>query len=170
MFTKAIVRTPCKNIVKGLTSSYFGLPDYLTALEQHKNYINALENCGLEVIILEADEDYPDSTFIEDTALLTPKCAIVMNPGAKSRRGETQSIALILKDHFEIIETISTPGTIEAGDIMMVGTHFYIGISDRTNVIGADQLISILSKYGMSGSVSKTFVLKESKVNLKNRI
>ncbi len=145
MFTKAIVRTPCRNIAKGINSAIPGQPDYFTALEQHKNYVNLLTKCGLEVIIMEADENYPDSTFIEDTALLTPFCAIIMRPGAKSRIGETESVAEFLKDHFEKIETIYEPGTIEAGDIMMVGNHYYIGISERTNEAGADQLISILT-------------------------
>ena len=155
MFTKAIVRTPCKNIAKGITSANLGLPNYSTTLEQQQNYVNALKDCGLDVIIMEADENYPDSTFIEDTALLTPYCAIIMRPGAKSRIGETESVAELLKDHFEKIEIISEPGTIEAGDIMMVGSHYYIGISERTNETGADQLISILTKYGMSGSKVK---------------
>ena len=155
MFTKAIVRTPCKNIVKGITSANLGLPDYSTTLEQHQNYVEALKKCGLEVIIMEADENYPDSTFIEDTALLTPFCAVIMRPGVKSRIGETESVTEFLKDYYEKIEIIPESGTIEAGDIMMVGNHYYIGISERTNEAGAHQLISILTKYGMSGSKVK---------------
>ncbi len=83
MFTKAIVRRPCKNIVNGITSADFGFPDYQLAIKQHTSYINALISCGLEVIILNEDEKFPDSTFVEDTALLTPKCAIIMRPGAQ---------------------------------------------------------------------------------------
>ena len=155
MFTKAIVRTPCKNITKGITSAHLGLPDYSTTLEQHQNYVEALKKYGLEVIIMEADKNYPDSTFIEDTALLTPFCAIIMRPGVKSRIGETESVTEFLKDYYEKIEIIPEFGTIEAGDIMMVGNHYYIGISERTNEAGAHQLISILTKYGMSGSKVK---------------
>jgi dimethylargininase len=36
---------------------------------------------------------------------------------------------------------------------MMTGTHFYIGLSERTNTSGSQQLIKILSDYGLSGSV-----------------
>ncbi len=36
---------------------------------------------------------------------------------------------------------------------MMVGSHYYIGLSDRTNSIGAAQLINILERYGLSGEV-----------------
>ncbi len=152
MFSKAIVRQPCKNLINGLTSANLGIPDYSKAVTQHKQYINALLECELEVIILDAEERFPDSAFIEDTALLTPKCAIIMRPGEKSRKGETESIKTLLPSFFSNIEEIKSPGTIEGGDIMMAGSHFYIGISKRTNKNGADQLIKILSKYGFTGS------------------
>ena len=152
MFKRAIVRKPCKNLVKGLTSADLGLPDFELAIIQHQEYINALQQCGLEVHILEADENYPDSVFVEDVALLTDQCAIITNPGAKSRKGEVDEMEKVLSKFYSNIEKISSPGTVEAGDIMMVGNHFYIGLSDRTNPKGAEQMISILGKYGLTGS------------------
>ena len=152
MFTKAIVKRPCKNLVNGLTTANLGKPDYDLALKQHQGYIEALIECGLEVTILEADEDYPDSVFVEDTAVLTPRCAIITNPGAPSRRGEIIEISKVLKNIYQNVETITEPGTLEAGDVMMVGNHFYIGISKRTNQAGANQLINILEKYDLTGS------------------
>jgi len=153
MFTKAIVRTPGKSMVDGLSTAGLGLPNYELALQQHAAYIAALKACGLEVTVLPADEAYPDSTFVEDVALLTPRCAIVTNPGAESRRGETAAIKPVLEDFYADIEEIREPGRVEAGDIMMVGEHFYIGLSERTNQVGAEQMIGFLEKYGMSGSV-----------------
>lgn len=152
MFTKAIVKRPCKNLANGLTTANLGKPDYDLALKQHQRYIEALIECGLEVTILEADEDYPDSVFVEDTAVLTPRCAIITNPGAPSRRGEIIEISKVLKNIYQNVETITEPGTLEAGDVMMVGNHFYIGISKRTNQAGANQLINILEKYDLTGS------------------
>ena len=87
-----------------------------------------LKECGLEVIVLEADEKYPDSTFVEDTALLTSECAIITNPGAASRRGEVVEIKNVLKAYYSNIEEVKEPGTVDAGDIMMVGSQFYIGL------------------------------------------
>jgi len=133
MFKRAIVKTPGKSMINGLTTAELGLPNYEKALIQHKKYIKALDECGLEVIVLEESEQYPDSTFIEDVALLTRNLAIITKP------------------------------TIEGGDIMMVGSHFYIGLSERTNESGAKQVIKYLEKYGMSGSVirlEKMFHLK----------
>ena len=105
----------------------------------------ALKECGLEVTELECDEAFPDSCFVEDTALMTPKCVIASNPGAESRNGEIKSmIPIFLKFYPEGMECIKSPGTCEPGDIMMVGSHFYIGQSARTNKEGADQMIAHL--------------------------
>ncbi len=153
MFTNAIVRTPGKSIVGGLSDSHtLGLPNYEQAIIQHQSYIDVLTKCGLDVLVLEPCEEYPDSTFVEDVALITPNCVIITRPGAPSRRGEVHEIEFVLKQKFKNIEAIEAPGTIEGGDIMMVGDHYYIGLSERTNLEGAKQLIQILTKYGMSGS------------------
>ncbi|MBT3228821.1 MAG: N(G),N(G)-dimethylarginine dimethylaminohydrolase [Candidatus Marinimicrobia bacterium] len=153
MFTKAIVRTPAPSMVNGLTSAQLGKPDYNLAIKQHAEYIKALESCGLDVICLDADPDFPDSTFVEDVALLTANSAIITNPGALSRRGEVKGMRAILDDYYTQIYAIQSPGTLEAGDVMMVGTHFYIGLSERTNRNGAEQLIANLESYELSGSV-----------------
>ncbi len=152
MFTNVIVRTPCKNIIKGITTSNEGEPDYLKAINQHKNYINALKLCGLEITILPEKENLPDSTFVEDVALLTPNCAIITRPGAAPRQTEVKSIRSVIYDFYDDIEIIKSPGTVDAGDIMMVGSHYYIGLSKRTNSAGANQIIKILEKYDLTGS------------------
>ena len=143
-FTKAIVRRPCKAMTNALTSANLGKPDYQLALTQHDHYIVALQNCGLDVTVLEADEHFPDSTFVEDVALLTPGCAIITNPGAPSRRGEIESMEQAVKPHFDNVKHIQPPDTVDAGDIMMVGSHYYIGLSERTTPEGAAQMIAIL--------------------------
>lgn len=171
MFKNAIVRIPCKNMVNGLTTAGLGKPDYKKALVQHKNYTKVLQDCGLEVLVLEADEQFPDSTFVEDVALLTPKCAIITNPGAASRKGEIDGMGKVLSNFFPNIEEIKNPGLVEAGDIMMVGSHFYIGLSERTNKEGAQQIIKLLEKYKLSGSMvslEKVLHLKTGVAYLEN--
>ena len=153
MFKNAIVRKPCPEIINGLTSVSLGKPDYNKALDQHAGYVEALRSCGLNVKVLEADSQFPDSVFVEDVALCTSECAIVTNPGAPSRNDEKLEINAVLKSFYKHIEAIEAPGTLDAGDVMMVGKHFYIGISERTNGQGAEQLISYLERYGMTGSM-----------------
>ena len=152
MFKNAIVRRPCPEMIKGLTSSSLGKPDYEKALAQHEKYVEALQSCGLEVKVLEADSRFPDSTFVEDVALCTPACSVLTNPGAASRNGEKLEMKPVLQTYFKQVESVEFPGTLDAGDVMMVGQHFYIGLSERTNVEGAEQLMRILEEFGMTGS------------------
>ena len=169
-FNNVIVRRPCKAMVDGITSApELGKPDYELALKQHDAYIEALKQCGVEVTVLEADERYPDSCFVEDPALITRKCAIITNPGAASRNGEKNEIIGAVRKFFpedkieyikavrkffpeDKIEYIKDPGTLEGGDVMMVGDHFYVGRSARTNEEGIRQLTEILAKYDMTCS------------------
>jgi dimethylargininase len=152
MFSNAIVRTPCKNMLAGITTANLGSPDYDKAIVQHERYIAALESCGVSVTVLDKEEDYPDSTFVEDTALITSECAILTNPGALSRKGEVDSIREALTEFYSELEEIKAPGTLDGGDVMMVGSHYYIGLSARTNPEGAKQLIVILQAHGLSGT------------------
>ena len=155
MFQNVIVRRPCKALVEGITSNpQLGKPNYELALQQHDDYIAALRQCGVEVTILPADERYPDSCFVEDPAVITRKCAIITNPGAPSRNGEKDEIIGAVRKFFseDQIEYIRFPGTLEGGDVMMVGDHFYVGRSARTNEEGIRQFIAILEKHGLSGS------------------
>ena len=142
-------------MVEGITSNpQLGKPDYDLALKQHDSYIAALKQCGVNVTVLPADERYPDSCFVEDPAVITRKCAIITNPGAASRNGEKDEIIGAIREFFseDKIEYIQAPGTLEGGDVMMVGDHFYVGRSARTNAEGIRQFIAILEKHGLSGS------------------
>ena len=146
--TRAIVRTPASTLSDGLRRTDRGTPDYERAVVQHEAYCAALGRCGVELTRLTSIEDYPDSTFVEDTAILTSGCAILTRPGAPSRVGEVGLMAPDLKTWFGAVESIEAPGTVDGGDICEVGNHFFIGISERTNQAGAEQLSSVLSKLG----------------------
>ncbi|GAM22172.1 hypothetical protein SAMD00019534_053470 [Acytostelium subglobosum LB1] len=155
-FTQIVARTPCENMVNGLTtSSHLGKPDFQLALKQHAAYLDTLRQCGCQVTCLEADSRFPDSTFVEDVALCVPGglVATISRPGAPSRLGEAELIGDTLSKHFKNIEHINAPGTLEAGDVMMAGTHYFIGLSARTNRDGANQLIAILQRYGLTGEI-----------------
>jgi len=174
MFKNIIVRKPATSMLNGITSApELGKPDYKLAQKQHNAYIEALKSCNVNVTVLEADERYPDSCFVEDVAVLTKNCAIITNPGAETRKGEENEIIEALKKFYPIekIEYITSPGTLEGGDVMMVDNHFYIGLSARTNSTGADQFIKFLEKYGHTGSIiplEKVLHLKTGLAYLEN--
>jgi dimethylargininase len=148
VFTRAIARRPCENFARGLTTVVPSEPaDYSLMVKQHQAYLEALTAAGLELTVLEPLPDFPDAHFVEDTAIVTPQVAVITNPGAPTRRGETQSIAPILAE-FRKIERIKPPGTVDGGDVLQVENHFFIGLSERTNPAGAEQLGRILQNHG----------------------
>jgi dimethylargininase len=192
MFTHAIIRPPAPNFAKGLTTAALGAPNYERALEQHAVYCSALEQCGLALIRLEADEEYPDSCFVEDTAILvgagdgaqaidarhddvesqtraltevvpTEPQAILARPGARSRAGEVRSIRKVLADLFPALSEIHSPGTLDGGDVCQAGKHFFIGVSSRTNEAGAQQLAELLASLGYTTSMVDTRFNREMK-------
>ena len=152
MFGRAIVRPPCASFAEGLTAANLGPPVLEKALEQHERYCEALERCGLELTRLAPDPRYPDSTFVEDAAVLTERCAILARPGAVSRQGEVASIKEALAPFYKSFHEIVSPGTLDGGDICEAGRHFFIGISERTNEEGARQLAGYLAREGYSSS------------------
>ena len=122
-------------------------------LEQHRDYCKALADCGLELTVLEADLRFPDSTFVEDTAILTARGAVLTRPGARSREGEVDAMRPVVLDFFPSPLAIETPGTVDGGDICEAEDHFFIGVSHRTNEEGARQLGAHLRGFGYTSSV-----------------
>ncbi len=153
MLKHAIVRRVSKKFQYGLTTSNLGKPDYNTAITQHSNYIEAMKKCGLNVKILEADERFPDSPFVEDTAVVDKDFVVISNLGALTRKGEEKDIKKVLEVFFDDVKSIDKPGTLEGGDIMKVENEYFVGISKRTNKKGALQLKEILKKYGHTCSL-----------------
>jgi dimethylargininase len=153
LFKHAIVRPPATNFADGLTSVNLGKPVLTKALEQHARYCEALQRCGLELIHLEADARFPDSTFVEDTAVLTPRAAILTRPGAHSRAGEVVGTERALRRVYSRFRAITAPGTVDGGDVCEADGHFFIGLSERTNEQGAGQLAGFLEEEGFTSAL-----------------
>lgn len=147
MFKHAITRLPGENFASGLTTSNLGTPSFTLMREQHRAYVEALGDLGLKVIVLPALPEYPDAYFVEDPAVISSRVAVVNRLGAAARQGEEVSLAPALAQ-YRPLERIFFPGSVDGGDVLMIGEHFFIGISERTNMSGAEQLGGILTRHG----------------------
>jgi dimethylargininase len=164
MFSTAITRKPGENFARGITTADLGIPSYPGIMAQHSAYVETLKKVGLQVIELDPLPEYPDAYFVEDVAVVTPDVAVISNPGAAARNGEQRYIETTLAEYREIA-TIHPPGTLDGGDVLMVRKHFFIGLSERTNPLGAAQLGAILERFGntwVSVPVSAGLHLKSS--------
>ncbi|MBK7319719.1 arginine deiminase family protein [Candidatus Villigracilis affinis] len=121
--------------------------DLDVARAQHEEYVNALASLGCQVIELPEEPDLPDSVFVEDTAFILPEVAVITRPGADSRKPETESIIRALSPHRPLVH-VTEPGTVDGGDVLVLGKNIYIGISTRSNDSAVRQLQELLAKYG----------------------
>jgi dimethylargininase len=115
---------------------------------QHNAYVHALRALGVEVVELPAEAAMPDSVFVEDTVLLFDELAVMTRPGAQSRRAEVASIEAAFSAYREIIARISEPGTLDGGDVLRIGKHVFVGLSQRSNQAAIDQLSAYITPFG----------------------
>lgn len=129
----ALVRPPAPSFVRALSrQSERNTIDFHRAAAQHRAYVDALKNLGVEVLMLEPLDAFPDSTFIEDNAIILGRLALLSSMGAESRRGETLYTKPALEKLLEV-EVLEPPVYIDGGDVLQIGGTIYVGQSTRTN-------------------------------------
>ncbi|MEW6368681.1 MAG: arginine deiminase family protein [Acidobacteriota bacterium] len=148
---------PAAVLVRGVASTmqrclregpHEALPiDVDRARDQHAGYVRAVRSLGIEVHELPADDACPDCCFIEDTAVVLGKAAVITRPGAASRRPEVVPVARVLERWCEI-HRMQEPATLDGGDVLCAGRTLFVGISARTNSQGAEFLARIAEMEG----------------------
>jgi dimethylargininase len=123
--------------------------DVTKARRQHADYCARLHHAGYDLVELPADDLYPDCLFVEDTAVVLGPMGVICRPGAPSRSGEIAVVSKALAPLFEL-RTVEEPGTIDGGDVMVMGETIYVGLSARTNQEAVSQLSEFAAEVGMS--------------------
>jgi dimethylargininase len=120
--------------------------DVNIAQSQHHGYSQAIKELGYAVLELPAEADLPDSVFVEDTAVVLPDVALITRPGADSRKPETESVARALRPYRDLV-FIESPGSLDGGDVLVLGKNIYVGLSTRSNMDAVHQMNQLLGKY-----------------------
>lgn len=155
-FNSVIVREPSRSVVDGLRADDRGNPTYDGVKAEHDAYVAAMRDAGVDVTILPALEAFPDSIFVEDPALVFTEGAILLRPGAVSRVGETAEITPTLRDMFETVLDLPSPGFADGGDVLTTPKSVMIGLSARTDKVGAEALVSCIAKLGRKAEIVAT--------------
>lgn len=154
-FTRAIVRRPARSVVGGLRSGDGGDPSYDGICAEHEAYVAALSSARVAVTALPPLEDFPDSLFVEDPALVFAGGAILLRPGAPSREAEAEALAPALRGLFEVVLELPA-GFADGGDVLVTPGQVLIGLSDRTDRAGADALRACLARLGRKAAIVET--------------
>ena len=151
-FTHAILRLPGHSVVEGLRAHDGPGPDYAAVLGEHAAYAQALRDAGLTLDILDPLEAFPDSIFVEDPALVFGDGAILLYPGADTRRAETAHLTPVLERHFPRMIRLGE-GFADGGDVLVTPDRVMIGLSARTDETGAQALAEALAQLGRTAEI-----------------
>jgi dimethylargininase len=121
--------------------------DVERARAQHSAYEQALTDLGCAVKRLAAGDEMADSVFIEDMAVVLDEVAVIMRPGAESRRGEIHAVLLALQPYRPLVR-VEPPGTVDGGDVLVVGRSLFVGVTGRTNADGVAQMRVAAGRFG----------------------
>ncbi len=155
-FSHAVVRAPAESVVAGLRAVDQGAPNLSTFQRHHADYVTALRSTSALVTELPELESFPDSVFVEDTALCLPEVAVIMRPGAPSRLGEAAAMSATLTALYPEVLQIEGPGFIEGGDILTTEREILVGLSERTDQAGVDELALLLSPWDYALRIVET--------------
>lgn len=121
--------------------------DMMAAEAQHAAYCAALTMAGATVRVLPALDAYPDCCFVEDTAVILSELVVCTRPGAVSRQGEVGEIVPHLPVDRPHV-TITAPGTVDGGDVLVVGRDIFIGLTRRSNAAAIAQFAEATARFG----------------------
>ncbi len=148
MSLRALVRRPSQRLAEGLVTHIQRRPvDVTLAGRQWQSYVDALAGAGWSPIEVPAAPDHPDSVFVEDTAVMFGSLAVVTNPAADQRNGETAGTAAALADlGYRTLRMAA--GFLDGGDILKVGRTVYVGRGGRTDAAAVGELRTLLGGEG----------------------
>jgi dimethylargininase len=132
--------------------------DVARARGQHAAFCAALEGAGLPLLRLPEEPELPDATFVSDVLVALAPVAgagapavVVARPAMASRRGEVDSVLRAAVRHLPAdtqVAYVDDPGTLEGGDVVLYGDRLAIGLSGRTNAVGARVLADVARALG----------------------
>lgn len=153
-FESALVRTPAASVVKGLRTGSEA-PSYEGVLAEFQAYAAALGAAGLAVETLPPLDEHPDAVFVEDPAFVLAEGAIVLKPGTPTRMGEAAEIAPVLRRRFERLLELDE-GFADGGDILVLPGEILIGLSARTDKLGAKRFCELARDLGRKARIVET--------------
>jgi dimethylargininase len=149
-FTDAIVRTPGRSVIRGILKNAHDVPEFERVVAEHAAYVEALRAAGLSVEVLPPLEEFPDSVFVEDPALVFSNGAIVLRPGTPTRAGEGVHMRPLLQRRFARVLELPPGRYADGGDVLTTPRGVFIGLSRRTDRHGADGLCDLLRELDLT--------------------
>lgn len=145
----ALMRRPSPRLADGIVTHIARTPvDPVLAARQYTIYQETVASAGWRVHEVDPAPEHPDSVFVEDPLVVCEDLAVLTRSGAEARRGEAEGVERAARTLGLRTARIEAPGTLDGGDVLQIGETVYVGVGDRTNPEGADQLEQLLAPLG----------------------
>jgi dimethylargininase len=114
-------------------------PDPVRLEEEHERFRAALADAGAEVLVARGEPGNLDSIYVYDPVLVTPKGAILLQPGKRGRRGEPGALEPDLP--LDVLGRLEANEFAEGGDTVWLDEQtLLVGHTYRTNRAGIEAL------------------------------
>jgi dimethylargininase len=118
-------------------------PDPAQLVDEHTRFRTALADSGAEVIDAYGEPGNLDSIYVYDPVLVTPRGAILLQPGKEGRRGEPDALAPDLP--LPAVGRLEGDELAEGGDTVWLDERtLLVGHTYRTNAAGIEALRRLL--------------------------
>ena len=128
--------------------NYLAKPDLRAAVREYEQFVGVIEDAGIEIVFLPGNAELGmDSIYVRDASIVTDAGCVLCSMGKAARSGEPQaSRAGYIRTGTTVLGEITTPGSIEGGDVVWLDTTtLCVGRGYRTNDVGIAQLRGLLS-------------------------
>lgn len=132
--------------------NYLDKPLLDKAIAEYGSFEKSLKSQGANIFYFPQDASVNmDSVYCRDAAIATDGGMILCNMGKAARRAEPQAQQKAYEANgFKILGAITTPGTLEGGDVAWLDQHtLAVGHTYRTNPEGIRQLTALLQPLGV---------------------
>lgn len=125
---------------------YLGPPDFDEACRESDGFAGLLEDLGVGVEWMPADDVGMDSLYVRDASIVTDRGPILCRMGKRARAEEPSRHGLEYAAlGLSVLGAIEGAGTVEGGDVTWLSpTCLAVGRGYRTNREGIDQLRSLV--------------------------
>ncbi|KSU84394.1 N-Dimethylarginine dimethylaminohydrolase [Fictibacillus enclensis] len=118
------------------------------ASAQHKEFVLALRNQGVEVVELPPDHQYPEQVFTRDIGFTIDSTVFLSTMESSIRKGEVEILKKWLISQKATMQPL--PDTkIEGGDVIADRDNVFVGVSGRTSDISIQTLRNHLPEKNM---------------------
>ncbi|KAB8129374.1 hypothetical protein F9U64_15300 [Gracilibacillus oryzae] len=117
--------------------------DIQRAKEEHKKFVQALEENGVEVISLEPNEKFNEQVFTRDIGFTIGDTVFISYMEKDIRKKEVEVLTAYLDKNNLSYHRLNTPA-IEGGDVVVSNDYVFVGVSTRTTMEAIEALQSQL--------------------------